>query len=91
MFPKLISIGSFFIPTYGTLVAIGFLAALWVVTRLAKRAKLPSERVTNLAIYCALAGLAGAKLFMILFDFKSYWNDPGSLFSLSTLQAARCV
>jgi phosphatidylglycerol---prolipoprotein diacylglyceryl transferase len=88
MFPKLISIGSFFIPTYGTLVAIGFLAALWVVTRLAKRAKLPSERVTNLAIYCALAGLAGAKLFMILFDFKSYWNDPGSLFSLSTLQAA---
>ena len=88
MFPKLISIGSFFIPTYGTLVAIGFLAALWVVTRLAKRAKLPSERVTNLAIYCALAGLAGAKLFMILFDFKTYWNDPGSLFSLSTLQAA---
>jgi phosphatidylglycerol---prolipoprotein diacylglyceryl transferase len=88
MFPKLISIGSFFIPTYGTLVAIGFLAALWVVTRLAKRAKLSSERVTNLAIYCALAGLAGAKLFMILFDFKGYWNDPGSLFSLSTLQAA---
>ena len=88
MFPKLISIGSFFIPTYGTLVAIGFLAALWVITRLAKRAKLPAERVTNLAIYCALAGLAGAKLFMILFDFKTYWNDPGSLFSLSTLQAA---
>ncbi len=88
MFPKLISIGSFFIPTYGTLVAIGFLAALWVVTRLAKRAKLPSERVTNLAIYCALAGLAGAKLFMILFDFRAYWNDPASLFSLSTLQAA---
>ncbi len=88
MFPKLISIGSFFIPTYGTLVAMGFLAALWVVTRLAKRARLPSERVTNLAIYCALAGLAGAKLFMILFDFKTYWNDPGSLFSLSTLQAA---
>jgi phosphatidylglycerol---prolipoprotein diacylglyceryl transferase len=88
MFPKLISIGSFFIPTYGTLVAIAFLAALWVVTLLAKRAQLPSERVTNLAIYCALAGLAGAKLFMILFDFKTYWNDPGSLFSLSTLQAA---
>ena len=88
MFPKLISIGSFFIPTYGTLVAIGFLAALWVVTRLAKRAKLPSERDTNLAIYCALAGLAGAKLFMILFDFKAYWNDLGSLFSLTTLQAA---
>jgi len=78
MLPKLISIGSFFIPTYGTLVAIGFLAALWIITRLAKRASLPSESITNLAIYCALAGLAGAKLFMILFDFQTYWNDPRS-------------
>jgi phosphatidylglycerol:prolipoprotein diacylglycerol transferase len=59
-----------------------------VVTRLAKRARLPSEQVMNLAIYCCLAGLAGAKLFMILFDFKMYWNDPASLFTLSTLQAA---
>lgn len=88
MFPKLISIGSFFIPTYGTLVAIGFLLALWITVRLARRAKLPSEPVFNLAIYCALAGLVGAKLFMVLFDFKSYWNDPRSLFSWSTVQAA---
>ena len=85
MFPKLVSIGKFFIPTYGTLVAVAFLIALWVTMRLARRAKLPAEPVTNLAIYCALAGLAGAKLFMILFDWKNYWNDPGSLFSLSTL------
>src|SRR5579864_7175814 len=88
MFPKLVSIGKFFIPTYGTLVALAFLIALWVTIRLARRAKLPPEPVTNLAIYCALAGLAGAKLFMILFDWRSYWNDPASLFSLSTLQAA---
>jgi phosphatidylglycerol---prolipoprotein diacylglyceryl transferase len=88
MLPKLISIGSFFLPTYGTLVALGFLAALWVTIRLARRANLPGEEITNLAIYCALAGLAGAKLFMILFDLPTYWNDPRSLFSLSTLQAA---
>ena len=88
MYPKLISIGSFFIPTYGTLVAIAFLLGLWTTVRLARKAKLPAEPVTNLAIYCALAGLAGAKLFMILFDWKSYWDDPGSLFSLNTLQAA---
>jgi phosphatidylglycerol---prolipoprotein diacylglyceryl transferase len=88
MFPKLISIGSFFIPTYGTLVAIAFLAALWITIRLAKRASLPSEPITNLAIYCALAGLAGAKLFMILFDFSDYWTGRQQLFSLGTLQAA---
>jgi len=88
MLPKLISIGSFFIPTYGTLVAIAFLAALWVTIRLAKRASLPSELVMNLAIYCALAGLAGAKLFMILFNFGDYWSGREQLFSLATLQAA---
>src|SRR5215469_8912659 len=88
MFPKLISIGHFFIPTYGTLVALGFLMGLWVTVRLAKRAKLPIEPVTNLAIYCALAGLAGAKLFMILFDLDAYWSGRARLFSLDTLQAA---
>src|SRR5271170_7210605 len=88
MFPKLITIGQFFLPTYGVLVALGFLLGLWITLRLAQRAGLPKEPVTNLAIYCALAGLAGAKLFMILFDFQSYWNDPGALFSMSTLQAA---
>ena len=88
MFPKLISIGSFFLPTYGVLVALGFLAALWIVVRLAKRANLSPEAVTNLAIYCALAGLAGAKLFMFLFNFRDYWNDPKSIFTLGTLQAA---
>ena len=46
------------------------------------------EEVTNLAIYCALAGLAGAKLFMFLFNFDEYRNDPKSIFSLNTLQAA---
>jgi phosphatidylglycerol---prolipoprotein diacylglyceryl transferase len=89
MFPKLITFsGKYFIPTYGTFVALGFLLGLWITIRLARRAKLPIEPVTNLAIYCALAGLVGAKLFMILFDFREYWADPRSIFSVSTLQAA---
>ena len=88
MFPKLISIGQFFLPTYGVLVALGFLAGLWITLRLAKRAGLPHEPITNLAIYCALAGLAGAKLFMILFDLDDYLRHPGTIFSFGTLQAA---
>ena len=88
MFPKLISYGDFFLPTYGLLVALGFLTALYITVYLAKRAGLPAETVTNLAIYCALAGLAGAKLFMFLFNYRDYWNDPGSIFTFSTLQAA---
>ena len=83
MFPKLISIGSFYLPTYGVLVALGFLAGLAIAVRLARRGGLNGELVTNLAVYSALGGLLGAKLLMIAFD----WPDI-KIFSFSTLQAA---
>ena len=88
MYPKLISIGSFYIPTYGVLVALGFLAGLWVTLHLARRAGLAPEKITNLAVYCAIAGIIGAKLFMFLFDLGDYVRNPGQIFSLETLQAA---
>ncbi|HYP15552.1 MAG TPA: prolipoprotein diacylglyceryl transferase [Bryobacteraceae bacterium] len=88
MFPKLIEIGSFYLPTYGVLVALAFLCAIWVTSRIAKGFGLEPEQVTNLAVYCALAGMAGAKLFMFLFDWEIYARNPGQIFSLSTLQAA---
>jgi phosphatidylglycerol---prolipoprotein diacylglyceryl transferase len=88
MFPKLITVGSFFIPTYGVLVALGFLAGLAIALRLARRVALPPEKMTNLAVYCAIAGIAGAKLFMFLFDLGDYLRDPAQIFSLETLQAA---
>jgi phosphatidylglycerol---prolipoprotein diacylglyceryl transferase len=88
LFPKLIQIGSFYLPTYGVLVALGFLAGLTVTVKLARRSGLDGEKVTNLAVYCALAGLLGAKILMILFDWRTFLSDPKEIFSLSTLQAA---
>jgi phosphatidylglycerol---prolipoprotein diacylglyceryl transferase len=87
MFPKIIEIGDFFLPTYGLLVALAFLAGLWIAGRLAKRAGLNPDRVMNLGIYCALAALVGAKLLLVIEDFSYYWNNPGDLFSMATLQA----
>jgi len=88
LLPKLITIGSFSLPTYGVLVAIGFLAGLSLAVRLGRRSGIASEPLTNLAVYVALAGLAGAKILMIAFDWQDFRKDPGSIFSLSTLQAA---
>jgi phosphatidylglycerol:prolipoprotein diacylglycerol transferase len=83
LFPKLFTIGSFYLPTYGVLVALGFLAGLSITVKLARKGNLDPEKVTNLAVYVALAGLIGAKLLMIVFD----WPDI-QIFSLATLQAA---
>jgi phosphatidylglycerol:prolipoprotein diacylglycerol transferase len=88
MYPKLFHLGWFSLPTYGLLVALGFLAGLMVTIRLARRSGLPSELISNLAIYCALAGIAGAKLFMFLFDWRFYLQNPGEIFTVATLQAA---
>jgi len=88
MLPKLISIGSFYIPTYGVLVAIGFLVGLWVTQKCAQKIKLDPEKIANLAVYCALSGLLGAKIFMILFDWPQFAANPKEIFSLATLQAA---
>jgi len=83
LLPKLVEIGKFYIPTYGVLVALGFLLGLWITVRLARRSGLNPDLITNLAVYVALAGLLGAKLLMIWFD----WPDV-QIFSLSFLQAA---
>jgi phosphatidylglycerol:prolipoprotein diacylglycerol transferase len=88
MLPKLFEHGTFFLPTYGVLVALAFLVAIWVTGRVARRSGLNVEKVTNLAIYCAIAGMVGAKLFMFLFDWKMYAADPSEIFTMSTLQAA---
>jgi len=88
MFPKLIQFGDSYLPSYGAMVALAFLGGLFVTTRLARRVGLNEEKITNLVIYCALMGLLGAKLFMILFDLPAYLAQPGELFSLATLQAA---
>jgi phosphatidylglycerol:prolipoprotein diacylglycerol transferase len=88
MFPKLISFGSFFIPTYGLMVALGFLAGITIAARIAKRRGLNDELIMNLGVYCALAGLAGAKLLMFVLDFDYYRKDPSRLFSVDTLLSA---
>ena len=83
MLPKLFEHGTFFLPTYGVLVAIAFLVAIWITGRLARRWGLNVEKVTNLAIYSAIAGMAGAKLFMFLFDWKMYAASPSAVGSTS--------
>ena len=83
MFPKLFTIGSFYLPTYGVLVALGFLAGLSITVRLARKSGLDADKITNLTVYVALAGLLGAKILMIAFDWPNI-----EIFSLATLQAA---
>src|ERR1035437_9379222 len=85
MYPEIFGLS--FLHTYGVLVAVAFLSALWLVGRLSRQAGLGADAVTNLGIYCALAAIGGAKLMMFLIDIPYYTQHPGEIFSLGTLQA----
>ncbi len=85
MYPEIFHIS--FLHTYGLLVAIAFLTALWMAGRLAREAGLKADDVTNLGVYCALAAIAGAKVMMFVIDIPYYVDHPGEIFSMATLQA----
>ena len=87
MHPVLFHLGPFTIHSYGTLLAFGILLALWLAQRRAPAAGLDPDRVWNLGVYMVLAALAGAKVWLILADWEYYRQNPGDIFSWSTLQA----
>ncbi len=87
MFPKLFSYGSFVLPTYGVLVAVGFIAGLMVAVRLASEAGLEKGKIFNLGVAVSLGGIFGAKVFLIAQDWDYYRQHPGDIFSFSTLQS----
>jgi phosphatidylglycerol:prolipoprotein diacylglycerol transferase len=87
MFPQLFHIGSLSLPSYGVLVALAFLTALWMASRFAAMQGFPKDKVINLGVYCALMGMLGAKVFMIALD-PVYREHPLEVFSLATLQSA---
>ena len=87
MCPRLFTIGSFSLPTYGLLVVAGLLVGLLIAGRLGRRVGINPDHVTNLGVCLALSAIVGAKLFMILTDWGYYLEHPSRIFSFATLRA----
>lgn len=96
MFPILVDFGTWdlpligekhlFLPTYGFLFASAVLLAWWWFTRRAKRLGIPEETVFNLTFFSLLAGILGAKLMLVLVDWRFYLAHPGEI--LGTIRTA---
>jgi len=76
------SIGPFTLHTYGVLLAVAFLAGLWVVSRQAKRAGLDANRITDMAVWVLIAGLIGAKLLLVAVDWRYFGRNPREIGSI---------
>jgi len=88
MFPRLLTLGdSFTLHTYGLLVALGLFAGIYVAARFARRAGVEPLEVWNLGIYMALAGLLGAKAWLLLSEWSYYSANLRDFFTWATLYA----
>lgn len=87
MYPFLFSAGSFRLPTFGVLVAVGLCVAIYTVVRFGRREGLDSGLLIDFSTWLIAVALLGAKALMVLSDWPSYRGDPGQIFSWATLQA----
>jgi phosphatidylglycerol---prolipoprotein diacylglyceryl transferase len=81
MYPELFRIGDFPINTYGLLLAVGMLLALFAASRLAARDGLPRERIYDLGLWTLIGGLVGSKILML------FTEDNAQIFSLDFLRS----
>lgn len=86
MYPELFRIGDFPINTYGLLLAVGMLLALFVASRLGARDGLPRERIYDLGLWTLIGGLLGSKLLMLFVD-DAYRTNFWNIFSLDFLRS----
>ena len=64
------TLGPVTLHTYGVLLAAAFLAGLWMAGRQARRAGLDAIRVSDLAVYVLIAGLVGARVLLVVVDWR---------------------
>lgn len=60
--------------TYGVAIAIGFVVAIVLGVREARRTGLEVARIMDMAFWFLVAGLAGARLVFMIVEWKDYYN-----------------
>lgn len=76
MHPILIQIGSLQVRSYGVMILLGFTLAVWWSMRVAPRYGIQPERILDLVLWTALAGILGARLVFVALDWRAYVGEP---------------
>jgi phosphatidylglycerol:prolipoprotein diacylglycerol transferase len=82
MHPILFRIGNWPVYSYGVLLAAAYLTALQLAVVRARHRGVDGARVMDLGIYLIIAALVGAKLMLVIVDFKYFLANPAELKSL---------
>ena len=82
MFPKLFDLGPLTIYTYGVLLAAAYLAGLRLAMTRAQRFGLDANRVLDLGIYIIISALLGAKLLLLVVEWRTLTSSPAEMLTL---------
>src|SRR6476646_11917974 len=83
MYPRLLELGPITVYTYGVLLAAAYLLGLKLAMNRAKARGLDANRVLDLGIYIIISALVGAKLLLLVTDFRTFTADPRELLTLA--------
>jgi phosphatidylglycerol:prolipoprotein diacylglycerol transferase len=68
--------------SYGLMMVIGFLAAVFLIRHLSRNITPDPQLITNAALYSLIGGVVGARLFYVIHYFEHFKEDPVSVFSI---------
>jgi len=74
MHPYLIQLGNFKIPTYGFMIALGYLTAMSYILKKIKKENIDRKLMIDIVFYTVLSGIIGGKILYII-TFWSYFGD----------------
>jgi len=68
------------VKSYGLMMVIGFLSAIYLIRRLSRNITPDPQLITNAALYSLIAGVAGARLFYVIHYWEKFQAQPLSVF-----------
>jgi len=84
MYPELFEIPftNLTIKSYGLMMVIGFLCAIYLIKRLSRNILPDSQMITNAALYSLIAGVVGARVFYVVHYWQNFKDDLLSAFAV---------
>ena len=70
------------VKSYGMMMVIGFLTAVYIIRRLSRSMTPDPQLITNAALYSLIAGVVGARLFYVIHYFDKFRGDLLSIFAI---------
>src|SRR5271166_4123801 len=82
MIPVLFGLGPITIYSYGMMMALGFLAAGFVLSSECRRRGLNPDFASSLVMWAAIGAIVCSRLYAVIDDFHLYVRDPRSIIFL---------